>query len=819
MKHDVSSSKFPSSCGQSTAGTAGGAYDSGAYDGGAYDGGAEDRAVAAAPGGGDGAPAPGDGTAWYRWGTAVARHARLTLLIWVLVLPVAVLGAARFNASLATGDVTIDGSPSQQAAQLIAERFVDLPPETDVAVLHSDRLDYDSPPFRALVQATQDRFRAIDQVTAVTDPAQAPERLVSADRHTVLVPIAIRGDAAERQALAEELARVAADLATADISVEVTGTSPLAAASIERANEDLARADAVALPVAAVILLVAFGSLVAAALPLALGGVAVIAAFGLLGALSPVLSFNAFTRTAVTMLSIALGIDYALFLITRFREELARQPVADRAGRVAAVGRTVATAGHAVAFSGVAVMVCLAGLLLVDAARVRDMAIGMIAAVAVMVALALTVVPALLALLGPRVNALALPWARRRLRNPDPEHSIWARIADVSLRRPILVAGLSLVALLALTAPVLGLRYGVADQVGPVADTAAGRGYARMAEQFPAGTTAPIEVVVARGQGAFDATDLEAIARISRAAAADPDAAGVTSITTVLDEQAGGHTPDVLAAAHRAGWLDDAGNLVSPGLDAAVISVTPRHGPYAEQTADLVDRLRAMAPEIGAAAGLAVHVGGAPAQLVDIAAQNASATPVVIAAVLGAAALILLLAFRSLLLPATAVLMNLCTVGAACGAMVLIFQDGYGADLFGLNHDGFVQIFIPLTAFTLVFGLSMDYEVFLVSRMQETWRATRDNRAAVRAGIAHTARVITAAAAIMVAVFAAFMLTDISDVQQLGFMLAFAILIDATVVRLFLLPALMRLFGRWNWWLPGRTSAPLTDGGPTPRSP
>lgn len=771
---------------------------------------AEDGGVAAARGG---------GSTWYRWGTAVARHAWLTLLVWGLLLPVALLGAGRFTASLATGDATIDGSPSQQAAQLIAERFPDLPPETDVAVLHSDRLDYDAPPFQALVQATLARFRAIDQVSAVTDPAQAPDRLVSADRHTVLVPIAIRGDAAARQALAGQLAQAATELTTADISVEVTGTSPLAAASIERANEDLARSDAVALPVAAVILLVAFGSLVAAALPLALGGLAVVAAFGLLGAFSSVISFNALTRTAVTMLSIALGIDYALFLVTRFREELGAAPAPasheepgrqpDRAGRIAAVGRTVATAGHAVAFSGVAVMVCLAGLLLVDSARVRGLAIGMIAAVAVMVALALTAVPALLAVLGPRINALALPWARRRLRDPDPEHSIWARLADFSLRRPILVAGLSLVALLALTAPVLGLRYGVADQLGPVADTAAGRGYARMAAQFPSGTTAPVEIVVARDQGPFDAADLDAIARISRVAAADPDTAAVTSITSVLDQRAGGHTSDVLVAAQRAGWLADAGGLVNPSLDAAIISVTPRHGPYAEQTAGLVDRLRAAAPEIGAAAGLTVLVGGAPAQLVDAAAQNATATPQVLAAVLGAAGLILLVAFRSLLLPATAVLMNLGAVGAACGAMVLVFQHGYGADLLGLNYDGFVQVFIPLTAFTLVFGLSMDYEVFLVSRMQETWRATGDNRAAVRAGIAHTARVITAAAAIMVAVFGAFMLTDVSDVQQLGFMLASAILIDATVVRLFLMPALMRLFGRWNWWLPGRTPPSL----------
>ncbi|HLT12121.1 MAG TPA: MMPL family transporter [Micromonosporaceae bacterium] len=746
---------------------------------------------------------------WQRWGRFVARRPVLTLLACALLLPLAFLGAARFNASLTTGDVTIEGSQSHRAAQLVAERFPHLPPETDMAVLHSDRLTYDAEPFRALVQATLDRFRAEDGVTAVTDPAQAPHRLISTDRRTVLVPIAIRGDASERQALAERLAQTAAGLTTADISVEVTGNSPLAAASVERANEDLARSDAIALPVAGIILLVAFGSLVASALPLALGGIAVVAAFGLLGALSPVVSFNLFTKTAVTMLSIALGIDYALFMVSRFREELAHAPAAGRADRIAAVGRTVATAGHAVAFSGIAVMVSLAGLLVVDSARIRGAAIGMIAAVAVMIALALTVMPAALALLGPRINALALPWARRRLRTPDPEHSVWARIADFSVRRPVLVAGLSLAALLALAAPVVGLRYGVADQLGPVAETTAGRAYATMSQQFPAGTTAPIEVVVARGQGAFDTASLDAIARMTQAAADDPDAAEVTSITSVLDDAAGAHTPEVLAAAQREGWLRDAGSLVSPNLDAAVISVIPRHGPYAKQTAELVDRLRETVPGIGAAAGLTVLVGGAPAQLVDSAAQNAAATPVVIAAVLGAAALVLFLAFRSVLLPATAVLMNLCTVGAACGAMVLIFQNGHGADLLGLNHDGFVQVFIPLTAFTLVFGLSMDYEVFLLSRMREVWTATGDNRAAVRAGIAHTARVITAAAAIMVAVFGAFMLTDVSDVQQLGFMLALAILLDATIVRLLLMPALMQLFGRWNWW-PGRRPSVIT---------
>jgi len=727
------------------------------------------------------------------------------LVLWVILLPLAIWGVGRFTASLVTGDVAVDGSQSQQAADLIHRRFPNLPPETDMAVLHSDTLKYGAPAFRTQIAKTVTRFTAVSGVTAVTDPATDPAGYVSADRHTVLVPIAIRGDAGARQKLADTLKTVAGQESSAQIGIQVTGTSPISAASIVQSNHEVSRSDSIALPVAAVVLVIAFGSFLAALLPLALGGIAMVTAFGLLGALSQFMSFDVFTRTAVAMLSIALGIDYALLMITRFREELAAEPVLDRPGVVRAVGRTVATAGHAVAFSATAVMVSLSGLFLVRTPRVRGMAFGTISAVASMLVLALTLLPAVLSLLGPRINALALPWARRTLAHPDLEHSVWARIADFSLRRPLAVVAVCLVVLLGLAWPAMALRYGVADQVGSVADTAAGRGYDLMAKNFPAGTTSPVQLVVARSRGTFDGSDLNTIARISATMASDPQAAAVSSVTTVLDQNFGGHDPARLGAARLQAGAVTLGGLINPAGNAAVVSVTPRNGVSSSGTSGLVDRMRARAHATAASSGLTMLVGGSPALIVDSAAENSRATPLVIAAVLAAAAVVLLVAFRSLLLPIKAVLMNLLTVAAAFGAMVLVFQQGHGAAMLGLNHDGFIQVFVPLITFTLVFGLSMDYEVFMLTRMQEAWRATGDNVVAVRTGIVHTARVITAAAAIMVAVFGSFTLASVTDVQQMGFMLALAVLIDASIVRLFLVPALMRLMGRWNWWFPGRS--------------
>jgi RND superfamily putative drug exporter len=725
------------------------------------------------------------------------------VVTWVVLLGVALVGASVFAANLTGANNLVTGSDSHAAADLVEREFPDLPAETDFVVLHAAGLTAADPAFRSAVDEAVRRFRDRPEVTAVNSPYEAPDRLISADRRTALVPVSLDGDNRELQEAAGPLGDLAAELGGGPVEVYFTGSSPLAAASVEQGAVDLSRAESIGFPAAAVVLLLAFGSLIAGAIPLVLGALAVLAAFGALGVVSGVVSFDVFVQTAVSMVGIALGIDYSLFVVTRFREELARSGPS-RLERAEAVGRTLATAGHAVLVSGTTVVVSLAGLWLVRSPKVYSMALGMTAAVLVMMLISVTLLPAMLGLLGHRVNRLALPWARRALAQPDPERSFWGRFTGVVMRHPAAVATGTTLLLAVLAVPVFGLRYGVDLGASAVADSRAGQGYTVVSEAFAPGVVAPVNVVVATDRpGGLGDADLAAVARFAGAAGRHGDAAEVLAVTGVLDQQAGGHTADRLAAALAARPAALAG-LVSADRSTTIVTVRPRYGADSAQTADLVRDLRADAARTLGPAGLTAHVGGGPAEIVDITDESTRAMPLVIGAVLAMSFVLLLFAFRSLLLPVMAIFMNLLTCGAAFGVAVLIFQDGHGAGLLGVDRTGFIQVILPLFAFALVFGLSMDYQVFMLSRMREEWRRTGDNARAVQLGIARTAQVITAAAAIMVVVFGSFMFTRILEIKQMGFMLGLAVLLDATIVRLLLVPALMRMAGRWNWWLPGR---------------
>lgn len=739
-------------------------------------------------------------TRLYRFGGWSARHPFIVMMVWLVLLAGAAMSARYFTAHLAGSNNEVRGSDAQRAATLIQAQFPRLPRETDLVVVHSTGLTTQDEAFHHLVATVVQRYRSESAVADTADPYSAPQRLVSADRHTALVPVDLVGTDRQRQQDAKPLQDLTRGLSTEDIQVYFTGSSALAAAEVDQGAVDLARAESIGFPAAAAVLLIAFGSLVAAAIPLLLGVLAVLASFGALGVVSVYRPFDVFVQTAVSMVGIALGIDYSLFILTRYREELARLDGHTRADRARAVGRTMATAGHAVLFSGTTVVVALAGLWLVRSPKVDSMAIGMTTAVVVMMLLSVTLLPALLGLLGTAVNRLALPWTRKSLARPDPEHSGWARLASVVMRRPVAFAALGTVLLGALALPVSGLRYGVDLGAGAVKDSPAGRGYTVLSAAFPPGVLTPVSVV-SRGAGPLTEPQLDALARFTDTVRADEAVADVVSITAVLDGQLRGHTVAQLVEATRAGAgpLD---GLLSQDGSTTVVTVRPRQAADTRDTADLVRRLRGDARNTLAPAGLTVHVGGAPAQIVDITDESTRAMPIVIAAVLAASWLLLLFAFRSFLLPFTAILMNLLTSGAAFGAAILIFQQGRGAGLLHVDRTGFIQVILPLFAFALVFGLSMDYQVFMLSRMREEWERTADNRRAVRLGITHTARVITAAASIMVVVFASFMFTRILEIKQMGFMLALAVLIDATIVRLLLVPAFMRLLRAANWWLP-----------------
>jgi putative drug exporter of the RND superfamily len=738
----------------------------------------------------------------YRLGSWAARNSFKVIVIWLVVLAGGAASASYFASHLTSNSNVVTGSDSQQAAQLIKKEFPGAPGETDFAVLHSQRLTAQDEAFRRAVSTATDRYRSSPLVTAAASPYTAPQQLISPDRHTALITVSLDGSAKKLTADAAPLQNLAERLTTAQIQVYFTGSSPLAATEADHSSADLARAEDIGFPAAAVVLLIAFGSLVAAAIPLVLGFTAVLIAFGILGIASIFTSFDVFVQTAVSMLGIALGIDYSLFIVTRFREELARLQGNTRHDRARAVGRTLATAGRAVLFSGTIVVVALAGLWLVRSPRVHSIAIGMSAAVVGMMIIAVTLLPAILGLLGTRVNRIALPWARKSLAHPDPEHSAWAKLTAVVMRHPVVIATVGILLLGVLALPAFALRYGVDQGTNTVAGSPAGQGYTLLSHAFAPGELAPVSVAVSSGDAALTDAQLAAISRFTTTVARNGEAAGVLSVTEVLDAKFHGHTTaDLeLAATNASSALD---GILSKNSTTSLITIWPRYSADSPRSARLVNELRGSDRNILAAAHLTSHVGGAPAEIVDITHESSRAMPIVICAVLAVSWLMLLFTFRSLFLPFKAIFMNLLTCGAAFGTAVFVFQQGHGAALLGAGRTGFIQVVLPLFAFALVFGLSMDYEVFMLSRMTEEWHRAGDSRRAVQLGITRTARVITAAAAIMVVVFASFMLTRTLEVKQLGFMLALAVLIDATIVRLLLVPAVMRLMGAWNWWLPG----------------
>jgi len=470
------------------------------------------------------------------------------------------------------------------------------------------------------------------------------------------------------------------------------------------------------------------------------------------------------------------------------------------------IAGAIATSGKTVFFSGTTVIISLAGLLLVNAKIFSDLAFGAMVSVGAMMAGALTLLPAALAALGPAINRLAIPGLSRAVLNPDPEKGFWARWAHGIMRHPLVWTLVTVTILLVLAAPVTRIQLGLSTSTSSQSQEAAVAGRAVLDRAISEGIVSPIQVVVASSTGRFTTTELDAIARLTSALEADPSVARVVSVTQILDTYAGNHDAATLAAAasvpQAADLLSDLVNF-GRGSDVTQIIVVPSVPPDSSRATSLVARIRhTIAPHATAGTGLRVLVGGLTAEIADISAESARKLPVVAALVVLLSFVLLATVFRSLFLPIKAIVMNVLSIGASFGLLVLVFQEGWGARVLHFTSPGSIQVYLPLLVFAILFGLSMDYEVFLIGRMKEEWERTGDNELAVTRGLEYTARVITSAAAIMVAVFAVFIFTRVLEVRELGFALASAVLIDASLVRLLLVPAMMDLVGHWNWWFP-----------------
>ena len=677
-------------------------------------------------------------------GQAVFRRRRGVLAAGLVFLLVAGLWGTSVFSRLVGGGFEDPDSASSRAALVLEEALGR--DAADVVVLYrAGTGTVDDPQVRQAVEATLAALPADAVVSAATAWSTGSPAFVSADRTSTYAVLGLAGADDDAREAAYE--RIADRLDAAGLQASVGGAVPGEVTTNEQVGEDIARAEMLSLPVLLVLLVVVFGGLVAAGLPLLVGGFSVLGAFLVLRVLSEATDISVFALNIVTLLGLGLAIDYALFMVSRFREEL-------DAGRTveAAVARTVATAGRTVAFSGVIVAVSLAGLLLFPQMFLRSMGLGGIAAVAVAAGASLTVLPAVLGMLGHRVDRLRVPGLGRRRSGTG-----WARLARGVMRRPGLVAAGSVGVLLVLGLPFLRIEFGTVDaRVLPAGNEVRVVQEALLAE-FPTSGTNPLEVAVVGG-GADVPAYVEAVRAVPGVVAVDQRAAGdVTGLTVV-------------------GPTD----------------------PLSEQARDLLTAVR----ELPGPAGAEVLVGGATAEFVDLNDGLRDRLPVAGLVVVATMLVLLFLAFGSVLLPVKAVLMNVLSLSAMFGALVWVFQDGNLAGVLGIDTVGPIESTQPILILAMAFGLSMDYEVFLLSRMREQWDATHDNALAVESGIARTGGVITSAALLFVVVVGAFVTSGVVFIQMIGVGLVVAVVVDATLVRGLLVPATMRLLGDANWWAP-----------------
>lgn len=679
-----------------------------------------------------------------RLGRWTADHIRAVSITWLLVALGLAVFAPKVETALSGAGWQANGSESVKARSLIERNFGGLSSSALMVVVHSSDTTVKSAQFRGTVARVEQILRASLDVARVQEPQ--PGASISADGHTAVVMAGSNGDSTAMVAAADRLKSKLHDAATGDVAVSLTGASGMWSDFNSANRSAMMKSELFSWPVTMAILVLAFGSLVAAGLPLLLTIVGLIASAGLLTLLTHGFEISIWAMNFALMFALALGIDYALFVVHRFRGAFFGSKLTARD----AVAVTMDTAGKAVLFSGLTVLVSLSAVMLVPSPAFRSMALGIMLSVVFVLAATLTLLPAVLARLGPKVDALPLRWVH----SGEHRSPRFARWAGQLWRRPHLYGLAATIVLLLLALPIVGLKTGMPSiKVVPQNDGSR-VGYTQVQQAFGRGAPGALQIV---------APDNEAAATTA-AARRDP------GIARVSQAQMGGS-----------------------GLE--LVQAIPTTDPSSKATGRTIDRLRSALP-----AG--ALVGGAAAENHDLESVLAAKTPLVIGIVLTLGFLLLLVALQAPLIAALGVLTNLLAVGAAFGVGRLIFQNGHGAGLLGFESQGFMDAWAPVFFFAMIFAISMDYTVFLLSSAKEHWDRSHDAREAAVGGLAHSGRVIFAAAAVMVAVFFTFALSGPLPPKEMGIILGLAVLLDAMLVRLVLIPTLLRVFGRYAWARP-----------------
>jgi putative drug exporter of the RND superfamily len=714
------------------------------------------------------------------WTRRIVRHRKKVIAAWLVLFVVGGYGAANVG-KLLSNRFSVPGSDAERGLNLLEDRFNERGDGAFTLVFRTDRPVANSPAFRRRAATA-----AADAASAVGGAKPGP--VLPASRTVAYVQINSPLDNADAADKTDAIRAATPQIAGA--TTYLSGYPAINHDTQKIYNDDLARGESIAIPIALLVLAFMFGTLVAIGVPFVFAAVTIPSTLGAVWIFAHFMDMAIYVTNIVTLIGFAIAIDYSMLVVFRFREELERHESAEEA-----LITTMRTAGRATLFSGATVAIGLALLLFMPLPFMRSMGIGGLLVPLFSIAASATFLPALLAILGRKINRFRVIPRRILLARAQGRPGFWTRLSRSIMRRPVLYLVGAGGFMLALTIPALQLHLTSGDNRGVPLTTESTRGLALLEGTLGPGALAPNQIAIDTHQpgGATQPATVVAERRLVTELRRDPEVDPRTIQAPIL----AGPGPAGIARAQKAHLIDGDRQVIQ-------IRAAGRSDSGTTEAVDLVHRIRDQyVPAAGFDASTTVLLTGAPAFGVDFIDRAYSAFPWLVVAVLVLSYLLLMRAFRSVILPLKAVLMNLLSVAATYGVLVLVFQHGLHSVL-GLQPSSQIEAWIPIFLFAMLFGLSMDYEVFLMTRMREEWDAHHDNERAVSAGLEHTGRIITAAAIIMIAAFSGFTSGSFVGLQEFGIGLSAAILLDATVVRALLVPALMKLLGEWNWYLPER---------------
>ncbi len=749
------------------------------------------------------------------YGRQVYRFRWFIIALWIIIVGVSIPFASQISSALQGGGYSFKDSESIRVDNLLTSKLHQ-PLTQALVVFQSTNMAVSDPAYQQEVRDFMSRARSFPNVTQVTQGGTGQ------DGRTTYVMVSFNQPENKVESQVEDFHKLLPSGAAASpAKVYLSGDPAIFREITTTTQQDVEHAEIAALPIALLVLLVVFGTLIAAAMPVLLAVVAVLVALGVIYAIALHYSMSVFVLNIASIIGLGISIDYSLFMVRRFRDELAE-------GRSArdAVSWTIATAGEAILFSGLIVMIGFSGLLLIGVPIMISMGIGGAVVVGIAVLAALTLLPALLGVLGPRINSLRIPFFNRftmrteqREAGADMEkepRGFWEIWAWGVMRRPVLIIVAVAALLLLLSWPIFSISIGTAGSSSLPKSAESRQGIDILNAQFPATNEYPILIVAQTPDGSSMLTseNLIKLDNLSKwiASQGHGHVTGVISLTQLPSiPGAPALSEQQLATLYSTGSYQQnpaMAQLVSSTTngDTTLITVKSNTKIDSSEGKALIDNLRA--GDQAAGQGLKVQVGGFQAVSLDFNRYLYNNFPKTIAFILIATYILLLLMFRSVVLPLKAILMNVLSVCASYGVLVFIFQWGNFRNILNFTPDGYLNSLLPILLFCILFGLSMDYEVFLLSRIREEWLLTHNNRWAVARGLAKTGGVITNAALLFVIVCGAFTFTSVIITKETGLGMAIAVLVDATIIRTLLVPATMRLLGRWNWWMPGRPLPP-----------